>query len=469
MSCATVMDELIRRSACDIVALLGSGEIGIDETLDALESRIAAVDGGINALPTLCFERAREQARKRDFGGTPLAGIPVAIKDLEDVAGVRTTYGSRVYEQHVPESSDLVVEHIEARGGIVYAKSNTPEFGSGANTFNDVFGATRNPYDKHLSAGGSSGGAAAALASGTAWLAQGSDLGGSLRTPASYCGVTSLRPSPGTIARPPGMQPFEVYSQKGPMARTVADLALFADAMAGADTRAGLCKPHVDGAFRDAAARPRKPLSMAWSPDLGIAGTSAEVVEACSAAIARLERDGIAIEAAHPDLSMADRAFDAPRALDYAASFGPDLDAIRALIKPENAWNIEKGLELTNAEILDSMRAQGEVFTNASRFMTDFDLLVCPASIVPPFPVEERFPGHGDGLDYSQYYRWLAIVYAITVTTLPVITLPCGKTASGLPVGLQLIGKPHGEIELFSAASYLEPLFAWDPLQRIDA
>ncbi|MGD8348390.1 MAG: amidase family protein, partial [Gammaproteobacteria bacterium] len=145
------MDELIRRSACDIVALLGSGEIGIDETLDALESRIAAVDGGINALPTLCFERARQQARKRDFGGTPLAGIPVAIKDLEDVAGVRTTYGSRVYEQHVPESSDLVVEHIEARGGIVYAKSNTPEFGSGANTFNDVFGATRNPYDTRLS------------------------------------------------------------------------------------------------------------------------------------------------------------------------------------------------------------------------------------------------------------------------------------------------------------------------------
>jgi amidase len=467
MFSATTMDELLRLGACEIVARLKHGEITVDDTLDTLQARIAAVDGDINALPTLCFERAREQAGKRDWRDTLLGGIPVAIKDLEDVAGVRTTYGSRVYERHVPAHSDLVVEHIEARGGIVYAKSNTPEFGSGANTFNDVFGATRNPHDSDLSAGGSSGGAAAALASGTAWLAQGSDLGGSLRTPASYCGVTSLRPSPGTIARSPGLQPFEVYSQKGPMARDIADLALFADAMAGADTRAGICKPHAEGAFRDAAARPRKPSRVAWSADLGIAETSTEVAKVCRAAIALLERDGIAVEAAHPDLGMAHRAFEVPRALDYAASYGPDLEAMRALIKPENLWNIEKGLGLETAEILDSMRAQGEAFANASAFMADFDLLICPASIVPPYPVEERFPGHAAGLDYSQYYRWLALVYAITVTTLPVITVPCGKTGAGLPIGLQLIGKAHGEIELFSAASYLEQLFAWDPLQLI--
>ena len=197
------MVELLRLGAREIVAGLRQGEITVDDTLDALQARIAVVDGEINALPTLCFERARERAGERDYRDAPLGGIPVAIKDLEDVAGVRTTYGSRVFDRHVPARSDLVVERIEARGGIVYAKSNTPEFGSGGNTFNDVFGATRNPYDPRLSAGGSSGGAAAALASGTAWLAQGSDLGGSLRTPASYCGVTSLRPSPGTIARPP--------------------------------------------------------------------------------------------------------------------------------------------------------------------------------------------------------------------------------------------------------------------------
>ena len=205
------MDELITSSAAKIVAMLQSGEIEIGDTLAALEARIAEVDGDINALPTLCFERAREAAAQQGFSTSLLGGIPVAIKDLTDVAGVRTTYGSMLSENHVPRQSDLLVETIERNGGIVYAKSNTPEFGSGANTFNDVFGATRNPYDLSLSVGGSSGGAAAALASGCAWLAQGSDLGGSLRTPASFCGVTSLRPSPGLIPTSPGQQPFGVY------------------------------------------------------------------------------------------------------------------------------------------------------------------------------------------------------------------------------------------------------------------
>jgi amidase len=463
------MDELIAKSATEIVALLQSGDIAIDDTLDALEARIAAVDGDVNALPTLCFERARAAARQQDFVDTLLAGIPVAIKDLEDVAGVRTTYGSRVSENHVPEQSDLLVENIEASGGIVYAKSNTPEFGSGANTFNDVFGATRNPYDLACSAGGSSGGAAAALASGSAWLAQGSDLGGSLRTPASFCGVTSLRPSPGLIPSSPGQQPFEVYSQKGPMARNVADLALFADAMAGCSSLAGLGKPHRPTEFRDAVARPRRPLRVAFSIDLGITDTAAEVVSVCSEALAQLEHETTAIEIAQPDLSRAHDAFDVSRAIGYALSYGSDLERIRSLIKPENVWNIEKGLGLTRDDILAAMAAQGEVFHNASRFMQDYDLLICPAAIVTPYPVEERYPGFADGLAYSEYYRWLSIVYAITTTTLPVITLPCGKTESGLPVGLQLIGKAHGESDLFACASYLEQVFDWDPLQAIKA
>ncbi len=458
------MAELISKSACEVVALLKSGEINVDDTLDALEKRIATGDADVNALPTLCFERAREAARGGGFGDTILGGIPVAIKDLEDVANVRTTYGSIVSENHVPQTSDLLVETIEANGGIVYAKSNTPEFGSGANTFNDVFGATRNPYDLSRSVGGSSGGAAAALASGSAWLAQGSDLGGSLRTPASFCGVTSLRPSPGLIASSRGQQPFDVYSQKGPMARSVADLALFADAMAGPSSLAGLCKSHGAADFRDAAARPRKPARVAFSTDLGITDTSAEVAELCSGAVARLERENIGVEYRHPDLGLAGQAFDVPRALGYALSFGPQLDDIRSLIKPENVWNIEMGLQLTTVEILGSMAAQGQVFQNASEFMRDHDLLICPAAIITPYPVEERFPGFGGGLlDYSEYYRWLAIAYAITATTLPVITIPCGKSSEGLPVGVQLIGKAHGENALFSHASYIEQVFGWDP------
>jgi amidase len=432
------MDELITSSAAKIVAMLQSGEIEIGDTLAALEARIAEVDGDINALPTLCFERAREAAAQQGFSTSLLGGIPVAIKDLTDVAGVRTTYGSMLSENHVPRQSDLLVETIERNGGIVYAKSNTPEFGSGANTFNDVFGATRNPYDLSLSVGGSSGGAAAALASGCAWLAQGSDLGGSLRTPASFCGVTSLRPSPGLIPTSPGQQPFGAYSQTGPMARNVTDLALFADAMAGCSSLAGLGKPHQPTELQDAAAQPRKPLRVAFSIDLGIADTSTEVAAVCGAAITGLGRENIDIETAHPDLSMAHRAFDVPRALDYALSYGPELERIRSVIKPENAWNIEFGLH-------------------------------CPAAIVPPYPVEERYPGFSEGLAYSEYYRWLAIVYAITTTTLPVISIPCGKTDAGLPVGLQLIGKAHGERELFGYASYLEQVFDWDPLQAIRA
>ena len=461
------MDELIRKSAREVVALLRAGEVSIDDTLDALVARIEAVDSEINALPTLCIERAREHARSVEQKDSVLAGIPVAIKDLTDVAGVRTTHGSKLYENNIAQESSLMVQRVEANGGVIYAKSNTPEFGTGGNTFNDVFGATRNPHDTTRSAGGSSGGAAAALASGSAWLAQGSDLGGSLRTPASFCGVTSLRPSPGVVTSNPGLTPFDVYSQSGPMARDLGDLALFADALAGPSQQTGISKAHRIGQFAEAAARPRKPSRVAFSEDLGVTQTSSEVSRACQRALALLEQDNIAIENAHPDLSMMDAAFDVPRALDYAQSYGADLAESRDLFKPEVVWNIERGLRLEADEIRRSLDAQGQVFSNASNFMQDFDLLICPAAIIPAYPVEERYPGYADGLAYSEYYRWLAICCAITTTTLPVITLPCGKTEAGLPVGLQLIGKPHGELDLFACASYLEPLFGWDPLQCI--
>ena len=461
------MDELIRKSAREVVALLRAGEVSSDDTLDALVARIEAVDSEINALPTLCIERARERARSVEQKDSLLAGMPVAIKDLTDVAGVRTTHGSTLYENNIAQESSLMVQRVEANGGVIYAKSNTPEFGTGGNTFNDVFGATRNPHDTTRSAGGSSGGAAAALASGSAWLAQGSDLGGSLRTPASFCGVTSLRPSPGVVTSNPGLAPFDVYSQSGPMARDLGDLALFADALAGPSQQTGISKTHRIGQFAEAAARPRKPTRVAFSEDLGVTQTSSEVSRVCQRALALLAQDNIAIDNAHPDLSMMDAAFDVPRALDYAQSYGANLDETRDIFKPEVVWNIERGLRLEADEIRRSLDAQGQVFVNASNFMQDFDLLICPAATIPAYPVEERYPGYADGLAYSEYYRWLDICCAITATTLPVITLPCGKTEAGLPVGLQLIGKPHGDLDLFACASYLEPLFGWDPLQCI--
>jgi amidase len=251
------------------------------------------------------------------------------------------------------------------------------------------------------------------------------------------------------------------------MARSVADLALFTDAMAGPSPMTGISKPHTIGEFCEAAAQPLQPLKIAYSENLGVTQTTAEVTEVCSRAMDSLETVGIGIENTHPDLSMADVAFKVPRALNYAQSLGGDLANTRDILKPENVWNIELGLALSGDEIRQSMDAQGQVFINASAFMQDYDLLVCPATILPAYPVEERYPGFSDGLEYAEYYRWLAICCAITTTTLPVITLPCGKTDVGLPVGLQIIGKPHGELQLFAFASYLEQIFAWDPLQQI--
>ncbi len=343
----------------------------------------------------------------------------------------------------------------------MYAKSNTPEFGSGGNTFNDVFETTRNPHDLSKSAGGSSGGAAAALASGTAWLAHGSDLAGSLRTPASFCGVCSLRPSPGLIAATPGIQPFNVYPQNGPMARDVEDLALFADVMSGPSSLTGLSKTASPQVFREAASRATPPVKVAFSEDLGIATVDNQVRAVFQAAIKKLGNNGVILEQNTPDLSRCDEAFDIPRALTYAASYGAELEQIRDVIKPENVWNIEYGMQLDNQAILQSMHAQGELFAHAANFMQDYDLLVCPATIMAAYPVEERYPGYSSGVPYQDYYRWLRIVYAITATTLPVITIPMGKTPDGLPLGMQLIGKPHGEIALFQYAAWFEQMLGW--------
>ncbi|MGL4438505.1 MAG: amidase, partial [Bosea sp. (in: a-proteobacteria)] len=242
---------LINQSATDLVELLKLGAVTPHDLLNALEARIAEVDGAVNALPTLAFERARKAADELMSRPWPerglLCGLPVAIKDLTEVKGVRTTYGSPIFSDFVPEASDPLVERLEGEGGIIYAKSNTPEFGAGANTFNEVFGATRNPHDTRLSAAGSSGGSAVALKTGTAWLAHGSDLGGSLRNPASFNGIVGMRPSPGRVATDPGQEITGRFGVEGPMARTVEDLALFFDALTGDDLRdpMSLAKPSV--------------------------------------------------------------------------------------------------------------------------------------------------------------------------------------------------------------------------------
>jgi len=464
--------ELIGETATRLIARLRKGEISPHDLLDALEARIAAVDGAVNALPTLCFDRARRHAdalMSRPAGERGLlAGLPVPIKDLSNVAGVRTTKGSPVFADFVPEHSDIVVEMIEAEGGIVYAKSNTPEFGAGANTFNEVFGATRNPYDLSRSAAGSSGGAAAALASGTAWLAHGSDMGGSLRNPASFCGVVGMRPSVGRCASDAPMKLDQTLGVQGPMARTVEDLALFLDAMSGTHPGAPLSLPREAPSFREVAGCGWKPTRVAYSADLGITPVDPEVAAVTRAAALRLAGEGVIVEEDHPDFSEAHECFQILRAQSFAIAFGGLLRTHRDLLKPEVVWNIEKGLALTVAYTARAEHQRVALFQRMASFLETYDLLLTPATICAAFPVGERYLAECAGHRFETYIDWLAIAYAITLAFCPALSLPCGFTRLGLPVGLQIVGPSRREGRVLAGAKLLEDLLALGTARPIE-
>jgi amidase len=454
--------ELVRATACVIVDKLNSGEVTPLDLLDVLERRVAEVDGKVNALPTLCFDRARTYAKalmKKPVGERGLlAGMPVPIKDLTDVEGVLTTQGSPIYRDNIPARSDLLVERLENNGGLIYAKSNTPEFGAGANTFNEVFGATRNPWDTSRSAAGSSGGAAVALATGMAWLAHGSDMGGSLRNPASFCGVAGMRPSIGRVAHTPVAKIDRNLGVQGPMARNIEDLALLLDAMSGEHPADPLSLPAPATSFRSAARSGTRPKRVAYSPDLGITPVDPEVAAITRKAAARFAEAGAIVEEAHPDLREAHECFHVLRAYDFAISKAALLRTKRDLLKPEVIWNIEEGLKLT-VEQLARAEAQRLAMTRRMlEFFETYDLLLAPATIVAPFPVENRYVAECAGKKFDNYVEWLGIVYAITLVCCPALSLPCGFTASGLPVGLQVVAPPRADAQLLAGAKVLEDI-----------
>jgi amidase len=463
---------LIRSTACEVVDKLKSGEVTPFDLLDALERRIAEVDGKVNALPTLSFDRARANARalmQKPAGSRGLlAGMPIPIKDLTNVSGVRTTQGSPIYKDTVPATSDILVERLEANGGVVYAKSNTPEFGAGANTFNEVFGPTRNPWDLSRSAAGSSGGAAAALASGTAWLAHGSDMGGSLRNPASFCGVVGMRPSIGRVAHTPVAKIDRNLGVQGPMARNVEDVALLLDAMSGEHPADPLSLPSLPSSFLSAARSPKRPKRVAYSPDLGITPVDPEVAAITRKAALRFAEAGAVVEEAHPDLREAHECFHVLRAFDFAISKAALLRSKRDLLKPEVIWNIEEGLKLS-VEQLERAEAQRVAMTARTlEFFKTYDLLLAPATIVAPFPIENRYVAECAGKKFNNYVEWLGIVYAITLVCCPALSMPCGFTASGLPVGLQMVAPPRGEAGLLAGARVLEDILGLRGTTPID-
>ncbi len=460
------MADLWTLTAVGAVDLLKRRDISPAELVEDCIRRIEATDGGLNALPTRCFERARDHAARFDGARAPgpLHGLPVAVKDLENVAGVRTTFGSPIWADHVPGTSDILVERLESRGAIVIAKSNVPEFGAGGNSFNEVLGVTANPWDMAASAGGSSGGSAAALAAGQVPLATGSDLGGSLRIPASFCGVTGFRPSPGIVARGPLPDSFQDLSVAGPLARNVADAALMLDAMSGSHASDPLSRPAPGRPWSEEVAAALESCAMArrigYSPDLGVTPVDPEVDGLCRAALESLRPLGAEILPATVDFSGAPEAFHTLRALGFAAGHEHDLVHHPSKLKPENRWNIRKGLELSAGEIIGAVRARGALYQSMTAFFDSFDLLATPSTIVPAIPTHERYLKELGGHRFDSYVDWIMITSVITLTSSPAISIPCGFTRGGLPVGLQLVGPSHGDGRLLGWAALAERQFA---------
>jgi amidase len=453
--------ELCALRAVDAVAALEKGEVSPSEMLDAALSRIEAVEPTINAMPTVCADRARAAITKLEKGNAApwLAGLPIGIKDLTPVAGVRTTWGTKGFANFIPEASDPLVERLEQRGGVVVGKTNTPEMGAGGNTFNEVFGMTRNPWNTALNAGGSSGGAAASVASGEVWLSHGSDLAGSLRTPAAYCGVIGLRPTPGRAGGSPPGYAFSHEGISGPMARTAADCALFLDAMSGFDPRQPITLPEPRTSFRDAVAQAEAPKRIAFAPDQnGFAPVEPEVRDLMAAAMKRLEGVGTVVEEACPELPGLNDCYRRLRGMFWAAGAGRLPQEIQQHFKPTLKINSAYGMQLTGAEMIDAQRARSQLYSVMEVFLRGYDALAIPVIGLASFPVEIEYPEAVDGVPCVDYVEWLKFSYLATTVGLPAISIPIGFTKNGAPMGIQMIGKPRGEAGLLQIAAVMEQI-----------
>ena len=452
------MDEVIGWTARRAVHELHRGGVSPTELVEASLARIAEVDPVVNALPTVVAERALAHARRLQEQGdaTLLGGLPMAIKDLTDVAGVRTTRGSTLFADRVPATSDIVVRRLEANGGIVVAKSNTPEFGNGANTVNEVFGATRNPWDTSRSPGGSSGGSAVALKTGQVWLAHGTDVGGSLRTPASFTGIVGLRPSPGRVAHGPAANPFDDAGVDGPLGRTVGDVALGLDAMVGRVPRDPLSLAAPATAHTTVVDRATPPGRVAFTPDLGGYTTvDPEVAAICRGAVEVLEGLGTTVDEATVDVGGMHEAYHLLRGR-LQADFGHGIGDRLGQTNDDVRWNVRFGQELTGADLARGRALRGQVHARWLDFLDDWDLLALPAAIVPPPPVETLALDEYAGMAFETYIDWVKVTFLATTVAAPALVVPVGTTAAGMPVGLQLVGPPRREDVVLGAGAVLE-------------
>ncbi len=454
--------QICRMSAVEMAGLIRAKKLSAREAVEAHLSQIECLNPALNAIVTLAADRARDgaaaadeaQARGETLG--PLHGLPVAHKDLQPVAGMRTTMGSRIFKDFIADKDSLLVERIGRAGAIALGKTNTPEFGAGSQTYNEVFGPTLNPWDRTKTCGGSSGGAAVALICGMVALADGSDLGGSLRNPASFCSVVGLRPSPGRVPAWPVPMGWSPLSVEGPMARSVEDLAWFLSAIAGPDPRAPLSLGDPGAGSRQPLGRSFEGTRVAWWKDLGGIPVDSRVREITNAQRRVFESLGCIVEEAEPDFTGADEAF---RTLRFWAQ-GLRMDDLperhRALLKDTILWEIEQANRVTAREIGLAHMKHTEIYHRMRQFMERYEFFVLPVSQVPPFDVTLHYPSEIEGTKMETYIDWMKSCYYISTTAAPAISVPCGFTSEKLPVGIQIAGRHRDDFGLLQIAYAFE-------------
>ena len=449
-------------TATELARRIRAKELSAREVMEAHLTQIERVNPTVNAIVTLLPERAMAGARAADealaHGATvgPLHGLPIAHKDLILTKGIRTTYGSRIYADFVPDQDMLIVERMRAAGAITIGKTNTPEFGAGSQTFNEVFGATLNPYDLTKTCGGSSGGAAVALACGMVPLADGSDLGGSLRNPANFCNVVGFRTAPGRVPVYPVRDVWSPFSVEGPMARTVQDVALFLSVLAGPDRRVPISIAEPGSTFLQPLGRDFRGVRIAWNRDFGGLPVDPRVTAVIDAQRHDFAALGCIIEDGSPDFSDADEIFKTWRAWRFELRYGELLQTHRHLMKDTVIWNTEAGQHITGPQLarIDSKRT--ELYHRVREFMETYEFMICPVNQVPPFDVQQRYITEINGVKMETYIDWMRSCYFITVTGLPAISVPCGFTPEGLPVGVQIVGRHQDELGVLQLAYAFE-------------
>lgn len=455
-------DELCWLSATELAARVRRRDVSCREVMDAHLDRIARVNPRLNAIVTLLAEQGRERAVAADEtlargeAVGPLHGLPIAHKDLVLTKGVRTTLGSPIFADFVPDQDEIIVERLRAAGAIMIGKTNTPEFGAGSQTYNQVFGATRNPYDSSMTCGGSSGGAAVALATGMLPIADGSDLGGSLRNPASFCNVVGLRPAPGRVPTWPHRVGWFPLAVEGPLARTVQDVALLLSVMAGPDPRAPIAIAESGAQFRQPLERSFAGVRVAWSPTLGGLPVDPRVGAVLDAARPVFADLGCAVDAATPDFQDADEVFRVWRAWYFDLALGELLPEHRAEMKDTVVWNIEEGANLSGPQIGRAEKQRTLLYHRVREFMERYEFLVLPVSQVPPFDVRQPYVTEINGVAMETYLDWMRSCSYVSVTGLPAISVPAGFTPEGLPVGIQIVGRHQDELGVFRLAYAFE-------------